>query len=57
MSGPAVVVCYVATGCILAIPHNGNLSNGLMFRPETLDGLAITRRWDRMAVATSSGGI
>lgn len=24
-------------GKVLAIPHNGNLSNGLMFKPETLD--------------------
>lgn len=25
-------------GSVLAIPHNGNLSNGLMFKPENLDG-------------------
>ncbi len=30
-------------GRILAIPHNGNLSNGLMFDDKTLDGAPLTR--------------
>ncbi|MGE0639927.1 MAG: DUF3604 domain-containing protein [Thermoanaerobaculia bacterium] len=32
-------------GDILAIPHNGNLSNGLMFAVETFDGKPLTRQW------------
>lgn len=32
-------------GRLLAIPHNGNLSNGLMFALETLDGRPLTRDW------------
>ncbi|MFV0278852.1 MAG: DUF3604 domain-containing protein [Parahaliea sp.] len=32
-------------GQILAIPHNGNLSNGLMFAPRTYAGQAIDRRY------------
>ncbi|WP_116363940.1 DUF3604 domain-containing protein [Parahaliea mediterranea] len=30
-------------GSVLAIPHNGNVSNGLMFAETTLDGAALTR--------------
>ena len=32
-------------GRVLAIPHNGNLSNGLMFDVETLSGGPITRQY------------
>jgi len=28
---------------VLAIPHNGNLSNGRMFTVETFDGKPLTR--------------
>ena len=31
-------------GRALAIPHNGNLSNGMMFMTETMDGRAVRRR-------------
>ncbi|MBU3030180.1 DUF3604 domain-containing protein [Paracoccus marinaquae] len=32
-------------GRILAVPHNGNLSNGLMFALETPDGIPIDQAW------------
>src|SRR5688572_4775739 len=32
-------------GSLLAIPHNGNISNGLMFRLETYNGSPLTRDW------------
>ena len=32
-------------GRLLAIPHNGNLSNGLMFALETLKGDPLTKEW------------
>lgn len=32
-------------GKVLAVPHNGNLSNGLMFRLETPDGQPIDQEW------------
>lgn len=32
-------------GSLLAIPHNGNLSNGLMFAVETFKGAPLTREW------------
>ena len=32
-------------GSLLAIPHNGNISNGLMFRLETYKGGPLTRDW------------
>lgn len=32
-------------GNVLAIPHNGNLSNGLMFAVETFDGKPLTKAW------------
>lgn len=32
-------------GRAMAIPHNGNLSNGLMFQPKTFKGEAITREY------------
>ena len=32
-------------GSLLAIPHNGNISNGLMFRVETYNGSPLTRDW------------
>ncbi len=35
----------VTGGRILAIPHNGNLSNGLMFATETPDGKPIDAEW------------
>lgn len=40
---------YEATtgGAVLAIPHNGNLSNGLMFAEETLAGEPIDRDYAR----------
>ena len=50
-------------GRALAIPHNGNLSNGLLFRPETRDGNPIntdyaTRRarWEPLAEITQIKG-
>jgi hypothetical protein len=50
-------------GRVLAIPHNGNLSNGLMFRPETRDGRPIdadyaTRRarWEPIVEVTQIKG-
>jgi len=35
-------------GQVLAIPHNGNLSNGLMFDVETYDGKRLTRAYAEM---------
>ncbi len=35
-------------GEVLAIPHNGNLSNGRMFAVETFDGKPLTREWAAM---------
>lgn len=35
-------------GRLLAIPHNGNLSNGLMFATETPDGKPIDAEWAAM---------
>jgi hypothetical protein len=32
-------------GNVLAIPHNGNLSNGLMFAVETFGGKPLTKEW------------
>ncbi len=32
-------------GKVLAVPHNGNLSNGLMFATETADGNPIDKHW------------
>ena len=32
-------------GDVLAIPHNGNLSNGLMFAVETFDGEPLSKEW------------
>ena len=32
-------------GDVLAIPHNGNLSNGLMFALETFEGKPLTKEW------------
>jgi hypothetical protein len=32
-------------GSLLAIPHNGNISNGLMFAGETYKGNPLTREW------------
>jgi hypothetical protein len=32
-------------GSLLAIPHNGNISNGLMFAVETYKGSPLTREW------------
>ena len=34
-------------GQLLAIPHNGNLSNGRMFQDTRFDGSPITREWAR----------
>jgi hypothetical protein len=33
---------------VLAIPHNGNLSNGRMFAVETFEGKPLTREWAAM---------
>ena len=50
-------------GRVLAIPHNGNLSNGLLFRPETRDGNPIgadyanrRARWEPLAEVTQIKG-
>ncbi len=50
-------------GSILALPHNGNLSNGQMFAEETLSGQAIDRayaeariRWEPIIEATQIKG-
>jgi len=50
-------------GRVLAIPHNGNLSNGLMFDVETLSGGRITReyaearqRWEPLYETTQIKG-
>ena len=50
-------------GDVLAIPHNGNLSNGLMFDLETLSGSAITmdyatrrQRWEPLYESTQIKG-
>ena len=50
-------------GQVLAIPHNGNLSNGLMFDVETLSGKAIGKayaetrqRWEPLYEATQIKG-
>ncbi len=50
-------------GRVLAIPHNGNLSNGLMFDVETLSGGEITRdyaerrqRWEPLYETTQIKG-
>jgi len=32
-------------GSLLAIPHNGNISNGLMFAVETFKGSPLTKEW------------
>jgi hypothetical protein len=38
-------------GRVLAIPHNGNLSNGLMFDDVTLDGKPLTRSYSERRAA------
>ncbi|WP_233155374.1 DUF3604 domain-containing protein [Sedimentitalea arenosa] len=50
-------------GRVLAIPHNGNLSNGLMFATETPDGqpidadwAAARQRWEPLYEVTQSKG-
>ncbi len=50
-------------GRVLAIPHNGNLSNGLMFAEVTLKGKRLTRsyaksrmRWEPLMEATQMKG-
>ena len=50
-------------GNVLAIPHNGNLSNGLMFNNETYTGKALTRkyaetrsRWEPLVEVTQMKG-
>ena len=40
-------------GQVLAIPHNGNLSNGIMYTAETFDGKPMTGTTPRHAPATS----
>ena len=37
----------VVGGRVLAIPHNGNLSNGLMFADKTFGGAPLTAEWAR----------
>lgn len=50
-------------GDVLAIPHNGNLSNGLMFAVETFEGKPLTKewaearsKWERLYEVTQSKG-
>jgi hypothetical protein len=50
-------------GNILAIPHNGNMSNGLMFAPQTFMGKPLTRgyavtrsRWEPLVEITQLKG-
>ena len=50
-------------GSLLAIPHNGNLSNGLMFSVETIKGEPVTReyaetraRWEPLFEVTQGKG-
>jgi hypothetical protein len=50
-------------GRVLAIPHNGNLSNGMMFAPTTLDGAKLDKtyatrrnRWEPLYEATQIKG-
>ncbi|MEM7279403.1 MAG: DUF3604 domain-containing protein [Pseudomonadota bacterium] len=50
-------------GQVLAIPHNGNLSNGLMFRVETFDGKPMNKtyaseraRWEPVVEVTQIKG-
>ena len=50
-------------GRVLAIPHNGNLSNGMMWDTETLSGRALTKRyaetrmrWEPVAEVTQIKG-
>ena len=50
-------------GNVLAIPHNGNLSNGIMFAVETLGGRSLTReyaearmRWEPLYEVTQIKG-
>ena len=50
-------------GNVLAIPHNGNLSNGIMFRDKTFDGKRIDRayaeariRWEPIIEVTQIKG-
>lgn len=35
-------------GQVLAIPHNGNMSNGRMFEEQQFDGSAMTKEWAQM---------
>jgi hypothetical protein len=37
-------------GQVLAIPHNGNLSNGRMFEEQRFDGSPMTREWAELRV-------
>ncbi len=53
----------VTGGQVLAIPHNGNLSNGLMFRVETFDGKPMDKiyaseraRWEPVVEVTQIKG-
>ncbi|MGI9285900.1 MAG: DUF3604 domain-containing protein, partial [Pseudomonadales bacterium] len=50
-------------GRVMAIPHNGNVSNGLMFAESTLDGKPISKdyaqrrmRWERVVEVTQIKG-
>ena len=50
-------------GRVLAIPHNGNVSNGRMFAPETMNGKPLTRdyaatrsRWEPLYEVTQPKG-
>ena len=44
-------------GSLLAIPHNGNLSNGRMFELKTFTGQPLTREWaEERALGSSVRG-
>jgi hypothetical protein len=44
---------HTGGGAVLAIPHSGNLSNGLMFATERLNGKLIDKAYAELACAGS----